>query len=128
MVMKIEVSNGEILDKCSILWIKTNRIKDKDKLKNIKKEFDILFPIVLEIIKDNEDLENLYNLICQINEELWDIEDKIRDKERNGQFDDVFIELARNVYWTNDKRSEVKREINILSNSNLIEEKSYEKY
>ena len=126
--MKIEVSNGEILDKCSILKIKLERINDESKLVNIQKEYDILSPIVWDIISDDEELSNQWNLLCQVNEKLWEIEDDIRDKERKGEFDQRFIDLARYVYITNDERSEIKREINILSKSDLVEEKSYEKY
>lgn len=126
--MKIEVSNGEIFDKCSILLIKKNRITDKDKLININKEYDILSPIVFGMIGKDGELTNQWNLLCRINEELWEIEDDIREKERMGDFGEEFIELARNVYWTNDTRSDIKREINELTGSNLIEEKSYKKY
>jgi hypothetical protein len=128
MVMKIEVSNGEILDKCSILKIKLERIDDKSKLGNIQKEYDILSPIVWNIIGDSNELSNLWNLLCQINEKLWDIEDDIRDKEKNDTFDQEFIDLARYVYITNDERANIKKQINLLTNSDLVEEKSYKEY
>ena len=123
--MKIEVSIGEIVDKLSILKIKTNNITDELKLNNVKKEYDYLFDIVFKDLKISED--DFYKLIL-INEKLWDIEDELRDKERKKYFDDNFIELARLVYFTNDKRAEIKRRINLTCKSNFIEEKSYEKY
>jgi hypothetical protein len=123
--MKIEVSNGEIIDKLTILQIKLERIKDNAKLKNIKKEFGELSSSASSILSTGDELYRaLYNVNC----ELWDIEDHIRDLERNKNFGSDFIETARAVYFKNDKRSEIKREINIRTASGFIEEKSYEKY
>ena len=125
--MKIEVSNGEIVDKLSILKIKLKNIKDEDKLKNIQKEHDILndaLPIIEKDCSPNE-FEILFNQLININEKLWDIEDRIRKKESLSEFDDEFIQIARSVYKFNDFRSKVKKEINILTKSNLVEEKSY---
>ena len=123
--MKIEVSNGEIVDKLTIIEIKTERIKDQAKLTNLHKEYEILNDAVALIIdKKNSLYIDLYN----INNQLWDIEDHIRDLERNKDFGDDFIQTARSVYVINDKRSDVKRSINELTGSNLTEEKSYEKY
>ncbi|MEI6679421.1 MAG: DUF6165 family protein [Mariniphaga sp.] len=123
--MKIEVSNGEIVDKLTIVEIKTERIKDQAKLTNLHKEYEILNDAVALIIdKKNSLYIDLYN----INNQLWDIEDHIRDLERNKDFGDDFIQTARSVYVINDKRSDVKRSINELTGSNLTEEKSYEKY
>lgn len=124
--MKIEVSIGEVVDKLSILSIKLKKIKNKDKLKNIRKEYDILKSSMeksgIQVESDQfKELESI-NLI------LWDIEDRIRVKESRKEFDEDFIELARKVYFNNDKRSEIKREINIKYGSNLIEEKEYMKY
>jgi hypothetical protein len=123
--MKIEVSNGEIIDKLTILQIKLERIRDKVKLVNLKKEFD-------ELIKDSASIistqDPLYIELYKVNCELWDIEDHIRDLERKKDFGDDFITTARAVYFKNDKRSVLKREINIRTSSGLIEEKSYEKY
>tara|TARA_R110000772_G_scaffold8005_3_gene26725 strand:+ start:1290 stop:1667 length:378 start_codon:yes stop_codon:yes gene_type:complete len=124
--MKIEVSNGEIIDKITILKIKSKNIKDKDKLVNINKELSILSPL-LEEIGINEDHELFIDLL-NINKELWKIEDNIRAKEKGRRFDFDFIELARAVYVTNDKRSDIKKEINIVTGSELTEEKSYEEY
>jgi hypothetical protein len=123
--MKIEVSNGEIVDKLTIVEIKTERIKDQAKLTNLHKEYKILNDAVALIIDKKHSLYiDLYN----INNQLWDIEDHIRDLERNKDFGDDFIQTARSVYVINDKRSDVKRSINALTGSNLTEEKSYEKY
>ncbi len=123
--MKIEVSNGEIVDKLTIVEIKTERIKDQAKLTNLHKEYKILNDAVALIIDKKHSLYiDLYN----INNQLWDIEDHIRDLERNKDFGDDFIQTARSVYVINDKRSDVKRSINELTGSNLTEEKSYEKY
>jgi hypothetical protein len=123
--MKIEVSNGEIIDKLTIIQIKLERIKDKSKLENLKKEYEELIKISSSIISTSDPL---YKALYGVNCELWDIEDHIRDLERNKDFGDDFISTARAVYVKNDKRSELKREINIKTLSGLIEEKSYEKY
>lgn len=123
--MKIEVSVGEIVDKLSILKIKKNNIKDETKLININKEYDYLFQIVFDELKIEE--EDFYNLVI-INERLWGIEDSIRDKERESLFDSEFIELARSVYFTNDRRAEIKKDINLKYGSLFVEEKSYNKY
>lgn len=123
--MKIEVSIGEIVDKLSILQIKKNNITDQSKLENVLKEHKYLDEIVFEELKIERD--DFYRLVL-INERLWDIEDKIRDKERENIFDDEFVELARSVYFTNDKRAEIKKEINIKYGSLFVEEKSYQKY
>ena len=120
--MNIEVSVGEVLDKISILEIKRKKIKDSNKLKNINKEFLILsesFPN----FKEQED----YNNLLDINTTLWDIEDKLI-KESKQSFDEVFISLARDVYFTNDIRSKIKKRINLKMGSDLVEEKSYVEY
>ena len=123
--MKIEVSNGEIIDKLTILQIKLERIKDKAKLKNLKREYEELNKVTSLIMRTND---ILYKELYDINCELWDIEDHIRDLERNKDFGTDFISTARAVYIKNDRRSELKREINIKTFSGLTEEKSYEKY
>ena len=123
--MKIEVSNGEIVDKLTIIEIKLENIKDEQKLVNLKAEFDVLDQAVKSIIaKDHP----FYRELLNINKQLWDIEDRIRELEKAKDFGAEFIEVARSVYFTNDKRSEVKRQINQLTNSSLMEEKSYEDY
>lgn len=123
--MKIEVSNGEIIDKLTILQIKLERISDEAKLRNIRNEFDELSSVSSSILSKEDDL---YIALYKVNCELWDIEDHIRDLERNKDFGNDFIQTARAVYVKNDKRSEIKREINIKTSSGFIEEKSYEKY
>jgi hypothetical protein len=123
--MKIEVSNGEIIDKLTIIQIKLERIKDKVKLVNLKKEYNVLYKASTSIIATSDPL---YKSLYEVNCKLWDIEDHIRDLERNKDFGNDFISTARAVYIKNDKRSELKREINIRTASGLIEEKSYEKY
>jgi len=125
--MLIEVSNGELLDKFSILKIKLTNIKDSDKIKNIEKEIKTIEPMVNSLVTNLEVLD-LFEMLLSINKKLWDIEDDIRKHEKEKNFDDKFIKLARNVYITNDIRANIKKEINLLSNSNLVEEKSYEKY
>tara|TARA_B110000003_G_scaffold62782_1_gene63173 strand:+ start:6131 stop:6499 length:369 start_codon:yes stop_codon:yes gene_type:complete len=122
--MKIEVSNGEILDKLSILEIKLKNIKDADKLIHITNEYNFLKDISTKIPYDVKRYEKLLN----INTTLWGIEDEIREKERNKEFDEKFIELARLVYITNDKRASIKLEINNNTNSNFVEVKSYKEY
>lgn len=123
--MKIEVSIGEIIDKLSILQIKTSFIKDDEKLNNVKKEYDYLYNIVFNEMKIKQsDFSNMVD----INQVLWKIEDDIRDKERDKIFDIEFIELARSVYTTNDKRAEIKKEINLKYGSLFVEEKSYSNY
>jgi hypothetical protein len=127
--MLVEISNGELLDKISILELKILRIEDEEKLVNIKKEFETLNPLVIELFESNDgQLQNHYLELAKINGELWDIEDWIRDCEREKRFDKEFVELARSVYITNDKRSEIKKIINILTSSGLVEEKSYKSY
>jgi hypothetical protein len=123
--MKIEVSNGEIIDKLSIIQIKLERIKDEAKLKNLNKEFNELVKVVSSVLSTSD---QLYKALYEVNCELWDIEDHIRDLERKKDFGDDFIATARSVYFKNDKRAELKREINIKTSSGLTEEKSYEKY
>jgi hypothetical protein len=123
--MKIEVSIGEIVDKLSILQIKTAFIKDEEKLNNVKKEYDYLYDIVFNEMKIEQ--SDFFDMVS-INQELWKIEDDIRDKERDKEFDNEFIRLARAVYVTNDKRAEVKKVINIKYGSLFVEEKSYQKY
>ena len=127
--MKVEISNGELLDKISILELKMFRIEDEEKLVNVHKEFDTLNPLVVELFENNDSqLQNHYLELAEINGKLWDIEDWIRDCEREKRFDKEFVELARSVYITNDKRCEVKKLINILTSSGLVEEKSYKEY
>jgi hypothetical protein len=115
--MLIEVSKGELIDKITILEIKSERVKDTDKLININKE--------LEILKSQEFHTELKESLKKINETLWDIEDAVRIHEKMGDFGDLFIEKARSVYKFNDERCRIKRMINIEQGSEIIEEKSY---
>lgn len=125
--MIIEVSNGELLDKVSILEIKLKFITNEDQLKNIQVEYDHLNAMA-KILLVNEDAAEFYRQLTIVNERLWEIEDAIRLKEHNQQFDEEFIELARSVYFTNDSRSAIKKAINNYTGSTLVEEKSYQIY
>ena len=125
--MKIEVSHGEIVDKLTILQIKKENITDPIKLDNIVKEYNYL----LSVVENDLGISTLspeYLELLSINKELWIIEDDIRDKERNKEFDDEFIKLARSVYYTNDVRAKIKKEINLKYSSGFVEEKSYQSY
>jgi len=124
--MKVEVSIGEVVDKVSILSIKLKKMKDAEKLKNVQKEYDTLVVPMTEagVSVDSEEFKKL----TEINLQLWEIEDEIRLKEVAGAFDDEFIKLARSVYFTNDDRAAVKKEINIKFGSELVEEKEYVDY
>lgn len=123
--MNIKVSIGEIVDKLSILNIKKNNITEESKLFNIITEYDYLYDVVFNQLKiESDDFNNL----LLVNESLWKIEDDIRDKERDKVFDIEFIELARSVYTTNDKRAEIKKELNLKYGSLFVEEKSYSNY
>jgi len=124
--MKIDISTGELADKVSILSIKLERISNPSKIKNIQKEYDILLKpmITCGITLDSDEFIRLK----AVNLELWDIEDRIRIKEASKAFDSEFIELARSVYVTNDQRAEIKKQINLAYNSDLVEEKEYVDY
>ena len=127
--MKVEVSNGELLDKLTILELKLTNIADVQKLSNIQKEHDELSPLAGQLFDSyGEELKSLYKKLTEINSELWTIEDDIREYERNKDFGSDFVSLARAVYFTNDKRSDVKKAINLLTDSGFVEEKSYEEY
>ena len=127
--MKVEVSNGELMDKLSILELKLKNITDTKKLINIKVEFNELNLLVQKLFKKyNPAVYKLYIKLAEINGKLWVIEDEIRQCEKDKNFGIKFVKLARDVYFTNDVRSELKKEINILTNSGVIEEKSYEDY
>ena len=127
--MKVEVSSGELLDKLTILELKLTNISDVQKLTNIQKEHDELNPLAGQLFDSyGEELKNLYKQLAEINSELWTIEDNIRECERNKDFGSDFVSLARAVYFTNDKRSDVKKSINLLTDSGFVEEKSYKDY
>ena len=124
----IPISWGELFDKITILQIKLENLQNRNALKNVKIEYAQLSKIYNISFMDDAIAKKLMNNLKQINNKLWDIEDKIRDKERNNAFDEEFIELARSVYITNDERSRIKRNINNTFGSELIEEKSYSDY
>ena len=128
MELKVAVSPGELIDKITILQIKSERIEDAPKRQNVLVELGILDQEKTSSIPKSKELDALSNQLKQVNSELWDIEDDIRDKERNKEFDEIFIELARSVYITNDKRARLKKEINVLLSSKIVEEKSYSDY
>ena len=125
--MNIEISNGDLIDKLTILEIKKDLIKNKLKLENIQKEYQYIKNYTAQLLT-NKIVYELYIKLKQINLRLWQIEDDIRLKEKNQIFDQEFINLARQVYITNDKRADIKKQINLDSNSKFIEEKSYEQY
>lgn len=128
MNIKVEIAPGELIDKLTILEIKLQKISEKNKLKNIRHEYSVLQQTFRRHVPSNDALEPLISELKKVNEALWVIEDQIRDCEREKDFGGKFIGLARSVYRNNDKRAELKREINILLDSNIIEEKSYQSY
>lgn len=130
LTMKIEIpiSCGELVDKLTILQIKKIKIKEKNKLKQVNKEYEYLMKTYSDILKKFPNLNEMYDRLYQINLKLWEIEDKVRLFEKNDKFDQSFIDLARNVYQTNDLRFTIKNEINEYLNSDVKEQKSYEQY
>jgi len=128
MTIKVELAYGELLDKITILQIKSERITDESKLSNVNKELGLLNDLWKADKKSLVDIASEFTALKEINEKIWDIEDDIRNKERVKEFDEQFIKLARSVYFSNDKRAEIKREINLKLGSELIEEKSYADY
>ena len=125
---KVPVSWGELFDKITILQIKLENLTSKNALNNVEREFNQLKSILIKYFPNSTETKQLEEELKQTNKELWDIEDKIRDKERNSSFDEDFIKLARSVYIVNDKRSLIKRKINHIFGSEFIEEKSYSEY
>lgn len=128
MQLQVPVSVGEVLDKITILQIKLAHISDANKRVNIQNELDALLPLVAGDVFTTLEMQGLMAELKSVNEALWDIEDDIREKEAAKSFDAEFIKLARAVYVTNDKRAEIKKQINLATGSALIEEKSYESY
>ena len=123
-----EISAAELLDKISILEIKIDKIKSKDKQEEIKKEYKLLKEVQNLNIEDSKDIRQLFNEIKKVNLNLWIIEDKIRICEKNKNFGKEFIELSRSVYLNNDKRATIKSQINDLLGSNIREVKEYADY
>tara|TARA_B100000575_G_scaffold293948_1_gene307195 strand:+ start:1508 stop:1897 length:390 start_codon:yes stop_codon:yes gene_type:complete len=128
MSIKIDVSVGEIIDKLTILDIKAGKIDDTEKLGNILKERESLLPAIALPAYQTDEIQQLAAELKQVNLRLWEIEDAIRLKEAKKCFDEEFIELARSVYFTNDQRALLKKQINLKTGSELVEEKSYEDY
>jgi len=119
----VPISVGELIDKITILEIKEERITDESKRVNVEKELEALRSIEVPNIPTD-----IVDELREVNRALWDIEDAIREKERAQEFDERFVELARSVYYTNDRRGGIKREINEISGSDLVEEKDYRRY
>lgn len=126
--IKVDLGTGELIDKITILQIKSDRISDPGKLVNIRHELAVLTKTRDEQMQQSEELARLSTELKAINEKIWDIEDDIRECESRKDFGETFIELARGVYHTNDKRAAVKKQINLLTGSDIIEEKSYTDY
>ena len=126
--IQIPISPGELLDKITILQIKAERISDPTKVANVKTELDLLSTIWNETVVADNELSALTAELKSVNEALWEIEDNIRDEERNKRFGERFIELARAVYVTNDERANAKKKVNLHLNSTIVEEKSYQDY
>ncbi len=123
-----EISPGELLDKISILEIKLEKVKDKNSLEEIKKEYKILKEIQTSSIEMTGKIKDLFQSVKNVNIKLWNIEDKLRICEKNKNFDKNFIELARSVYFANDERAELKSKINKILKSNIREIKQYDNY
>ena len=124
----VPVSPGEVLDKITILEIKSERMSDPEKVANVKVELALLQKTWADSVNEDGVINDLHAQLKEINEALWEIEDDIRDKERAREFDERFIELARSVYFTNDRRSKIKKDLNLHLGSEIVEEKSYQDY
>jgi len=127
-IIEVPVSPGEVLDKITILEIKSERIDDPVKVANVRRELELLQATWLKAVPQDETVMQLHAKLKSINEDLWEIEDDIRDKEFVKEFDQQFIELARSVYVTNDQRANAKKELNLYLGSEIVEEKSYKDY
>ena len=127
-IIHVPVSPGEVLDKITILEIKSERISDPDKLVNVNRELELLQASWQKFVAVDDDVRRIHAKLKAINEDLWEIEDDIRDKERAREFDVRLIELARSVYVTNDRRADAKKELNVYLGSEMVEEKSYQDY
>jgi predicted RNA-binding protein with EMAP domain len=123
----VPVSVGELIDKLSILHVKKIKISNEEKLALVNKEFELLYNLS-SVYLDSTEIESLYHQLCDINEKLWDVEDKLRVLETEKRFEEEFIDLARKVYFTNDERFRLKNEINLITDSEIREVKEYVKY
>jgi hypothetical protein len=128
MTILLEVSPGELIDKMTILEIKLAHLASPDQLANVRREYDLVKQTFSECVESTPALADLIGELKAANLALWKIEDAIRDHERNKDFGEAFVQLARSVYRTNDQRSAIKRRINRLLDSSLVEEKSYHAY
>jgi hypothetical protein len=126
--IQVPLAPGELVDKITILEIKTERIEDPAKLVNVRRELDILRAVHADHRVGTEETIRLGNRLKNVNERLWDLEDQIRDLERRGDFGPGFVEAARSIYRTNDERAALKRDINLHLGSAIVEEKSYADY
>ena len=126
--LKVPISLGELIDKITILRIKFNKINSNEAQKNIRSELEKLEQILGKTMYIDSNLKNFEIKLSNINQSLWDIEDQLREKEKEKKFDKKFISLARMVYYKNDERAKIKRMINKNFGSELIEEKSYTQY
>tara|TARA_B100000925_G_C21744555_1_gene360731 strand:- start:76 stop:453 length:378 start_codon:yes stop_codon:yes gene_type:complete len=124
--MKVEIPNGDLVDKITILKIKQLNVMNEEKLQNIKLEYQTLKPLLEEIGMSEDD--RLFRDLLDVNEKLWRIEDDLRVLEKDKEFGDTFVNLARAVYFTNDERAEIKKKINLKTGSKLVEEKDYVEY
>jgi len=128
MLLNVQTAPGEFLDRLTILEIKAERIRDAAKLANVKRELELLRATWAESPLSKRDVARLVAELKAVNETLWEIEDRIRRKEAERAFDSDFVELARSVYRTNDRRAAIKRELNVALGSEILEEKSYTPY
>ena len=126
-MINIPVSIGELIDKLSILQVKKTKISNPEKLAYVNKEFELLYNLSAEYLDDSE-VENLYHMLVNTNSVLWEIEDRLRVLEQSSKFEGEFVDLARKVYFTNDKRFEHKNQINLLTSSEIREVKEYVDY
>ncbi len=124
----VPVSPGEVLDKITILEIKSERMSDPEKVANVKVELALLQETWADSVSEDSVINEMHLQLKEINQALWSIEDEIRDKERTREFDERFIELARSVYFTNDRRAKIKQNLNLHLGSEIVEEKSYQDY
>ena len=123
----VPVSVGELIDKLSILHVKKIKISNEEKLTLVNKEFELLYNLS-SVHLDSSEIESLYHQLCDINEKLWDVEDKLRVLETEKRFEGEFVDLARKVYFTNDERFRLKNEVNLITDSEIREVKEYVKY